>query len=93
MRYCVIFFTAYRFNGDEMSIIYCEKHDRKWDSDSLSECPLCENEPEEITHGIDCRKVDHLLTQGALHGADDDTPYDVDGQNYCGRCHSWIGEL
>jgi len=28
-----------------MSIIYCEKHDRRWDSDWLSECPLCENEP------------------------------------------------
>ena len=28
-----------------MSIIYCEKHDRKWDSDKLEECPLCENEP------------------------------------------------
>lgn len=28
-----------------MSIIYCEKHDRKWDSDKLDICPLCENEP------------------------------------------------
>ena len=27
-----------------MSIIYCEKHDRRWDSDKLDECPLCENE-------------------------------------------------
>ena len=26
-----------------MSIMYCEKHDRKWDSDKLDECPLCEN--------------------------------------------------
>ena len=30
-----------------MSIIYCEKHDRRWDSDFLMECPACENEPAE----------------------------------------------
>ena len=28
-----------------MSIIYCEKHDRRWDSDHLEMCPVCENEP------------------------------------------------
>ena len=28
-----------------MSIIYCEKHDRRWDSDRLEMCPVCENEP------------------------------------------------
>ena len=28
-----------------MSIIYCEKHDRRWDSDRLDMCPVCENEP------------------------------------------------
>lgn len=27
-----------------MSIMYCEKHDRRWDSDFLEECPICENE-------------------------------------------------
>ena len=27
-----------------MSIMYCEKHDRRWDSDFLEECPQCENE-------------------------------------------------
>jgi hypothetical protein len=27
-----------------MSIIYCEKHDRRWDSDFLMECPGCECE-------------------------------------------------
>ena len=27
-----------------MSIIYCEKHNRRWDSDNLQECPDCENE-------------------------------------------------
>ena len=28
-----------------MSIMYCEKHDRRWDSDRLEMCPICENEP------------------------------------------------
>ncbi len=28
-----------------MSIIYCEKHDRRWDSDFKEDCPMCENEP------------------------------------------------
>lgn len=26
-----------------MSIIYCERHDRRWDSDKLEECPSCES--------------------------------------------------
>lgn len=29
-----------------MSIMYCEKHDSRWDSDYLECCPLCENSPE-----------------------------------------------
>lgn len=28
-----------------MSIIYCERHDLRWDSDYKSECPRCEDEP------------------------------------------------
>ncbi len=32
-----------------MSIIYCEKHSRKWDSDFLDDCPSCENEkPDDV---------------------------------------------
>ena len=31
-----------------MSIILCPKHERKWDSDKLDECPLCENELSEV---------------------------------------------
>ena len=27
-----------------MSIMYCEKHDRRWDSNKLEECSLCEND-------------------------------------------------
>ena len=37
-----------------MSIIYCEKHDRQWDSDKLEECPQCEQEPtvDEVLHNM-----------------------------------------
>lgn len=28
-----------------MSIIYCERHDLRWDSDFKGECPMCESEP------------------------------------------------
>lgn len=35
-----------------------------------------------------CRKAPHDNPDGGyLHGEDDDTPYDVDGALYCGRCH------
>lgn len=33
-----------------------------------------------------CNKILHTGT-GYLHGDNDDTPYDVDGCVYCGRCH------
>ena len=39
-----------------------------------------------VVHGSTCYKVDHIGT-GYLHAEDDDTPYDVDGCLYCGRCH------
>lgn len=39
-----------------------------------------------IVHGKTCPKVSHVGT-GYLHSEDDDTPYDVDGARYCGRCH------
>jgi hypothetical protein len=39
-------------------------------------------------HGKSCEKKPHdNPTGGYLHGEDDDTPYDVDGWEYCGRCH------
>ena len=31
-----------------MSIIYCERHDLRWDSDRKDECPACENESSQI---------------------------------------------
>lgn len=39
-------------------------------------------------HGKDCAKADHGERTGMLHAADDDTPFDVDGVLYCGRCHT-----
>ena len=66
-----------------MSIIYCEKHDLKWDSDFKPECPACENEAEtaqehreriEKTHGsLSPEMMAHLQSawrEGAIeHGA------------------------
>ena len=41
-----------------------------------------------IVHGRTCQKKPHDNPEGGyLHGEDDDTPYDVDGWKYCGRCH------
>lgn len=40
-----------------------------------------------MRHGITCVKVLHI-GGGYLHDARDDTPYDVDGVMYCGRCHA-----
>ncbi len=35
-----------------------------------------------------CAKVLHdVMKVGWLHAADDDSPYDIDGVAYCGRCH------
>lgn len=35
---------------------------------------------------LTCQKVEHV-GEGWLHDAADDTPFDVDGVMYCGRCH------
>ena len=44
--------------------------------------------PTNPKHGVDCPKRFHdPIRTGYLHGPDDDTPYDVDGVSYCGRCH------
>lgn len=44
--------------------------------------------PPKTGHGVDCFKEPHWVVGTAyLHGAEDDTPYDVDGVAYCGRCH------
>ena len=46
----------------------------------------------EVRHGIDCPKASHTR-DGYLHGEDDDTPYDVDGLSYCGRCHRSLPDI
>jgi len=43
-----------------------------------------------VNHGTDCPKAPHTNNCGYLHAADDDRPYDVDGVDYCGRCHQVI---
>lgn len=43
-----------------------------------------------FTHGRDCPKAEHDGT-GYLHDRHYDTPYDVDGVTYCGRCHGFMG--
>ena len=44
-----------------MSMMYCEKHHRQWDSDKLDECPECEHEPEMTVFlcKLDKSKCDH----------------------------------
>lgn len=42
------------------------------------------------SHGVTCRKQEHYMVGGYLHGEDDDSPYLVDGMRYCGRCHDAI---
>lgn len=42
-----------------------------------------------LTHGVNCEKKPHV-NSGYLHGEEDDTPYNVDGLPYCGRCHTAI---
>jgi hypothetical protein len=37
-----------------------------------------------------CPKAAHSNQGGYLHGEDDDSPYNVDGVSYCGRCHMVI---
>lgn len=39
---------------------------------------------------MNCVKVPHKPGVGYLHDESDDSPYDVDGVKYCGRCHYWI---
>ena len=31
--------------GESMSIMYCDKHDMKWDSDIMEMCQRCEADP------------------------------------------------
>lgn len=42
--------------------------------------------PTQHRHGVDCPKEPHR-GGGHLHDEHDDRPFDVDGVEYCGRCH------
>ena len=50
-----------------MSIIYCDKHDRKWDSDKLYECPLCENETDQSAKTPRKASVKDIQLRGIKH--------------------------
>jgi len=39
--------TNYQLNLIDMSMMYCHKHDRHFDSDEYTECPECASESEE----------------------------------------------
>lgn len=62
-----------------------------WNNDRCTFDPkgvLCECAPNKRAHGVICLKKSHdRLDGGYLHAETDDTPYDVDGVQYCGRCH------
>lgn len=46
---------------------------------------------QKLRHGVNCIKAPHRLKYGYLHAEDDDTLFNIDGQDYCGRCHVWMG--
>jgi hypothetical protein len=70
----------------------CKSADLIVCGDFKYECVSCgakSHSHEVIVHGISCKKKPHVRS-GYLHGEDDDTPYNVDGLKYCGRCHTAI---
>lgn len=57
-------------------------------------CPFKQGvayQPVDVVSHLDhsrCPKIVHDNPEaGYLHRSDDDSPYDVDGVMYCGRCH------
>jgi len=56
-----------------MSIMRCDKHDRRWDSDYMENCPQCAYEsagecPEDETEGGEGSLLADLNAMGALLG-------------------------
>lgn len=45
--------------------------------------------PPQYVHGINCEKRAHV-GDGHLHDEADDSPFNVDGVMYCGRCHMYL---
>lgn len=58
----------------------------KGDPDVITHWMPLPEPPEDMVHGVNCEKSAHT-GDGYMHGEDDDSPYDVDGVMYCGRCH------
>lgn len=56
-----------------MSIIYCERHDLKWDSDRKDECPACENEPTPPNTDMNLQKQTRLRFPSIRKAAKDET--------------------
>lgn len=62
-----------------MSIMYCEKHDRRWDSDKLEDCQRCGDVPthsaeEDYRHFLSYSNLEHsdALRLAYFHGANAD---------------------
>lgn len=53
-----------------MSMIYCDKHDLKWDSDHKSECPQCDADPVVLRADLDCKipgmSASVVVTKGGM---------------------------
>lgn len=57
-----------------------DRVERRW---RLDLCP-------EFLHAGDCPKFIHAEGVCYLHEPDDDSPYEIDGVMFCGRCHGWL---
>lgn len=63
-----------------MSIIYCERHDLRWDSDYKTECPRCEDELQECPDCHGTGKVPFIQDNPA------EMDYGFAIEATCGRC-------
>jgi hypothetical protein len=56
-----------------MSIIYCEKHDQRWDSDKLEECPSCESSVQ--PYWMRCKTCgSHVMSDARIYRVCDGDP-------------------
>ena len=75
---------AYQATTDNQGVPVAE-------SDAHAREPECGMRPVSVWHGKTCQRQEH--TKGGYgHDFDDDSPYDVDGVSYCGRCHHCLDE-
>ena len=87
-----------------MSIIYCEKHARRWDSDFREDCPICENEekpieplctgcnkhPEEIEEFVEAAK-EEAMTPAEYVRKEEGTYNQANGHFLCTVCYIEAG--